>query len=209
MATEQEVGRALAVVMPLFSNYKPPRPNDPNDPRKGSAEMDALVKAWHMVIGHLEPDVLSGALRAAVTRTQFFPTPSLVLECAVELTSAPKRTGLDAWGDVKRAIAEHGSYHPPNGVSVLAVGGYAWTFEDALVGKVVAALGWRTLCMSENEMADRARFVDAYEQEQRRSGERERLTPDLIAFQGRKQQEALRLTAGLAEKLGRGKQEPV
>src|SRR5690349_4726909 len=90
MATIPEVSKALTTVMPLFANYKPP------------SEADGLVlaRAWHSVIGHLDAETISAALRVAVTRTEFFPTPKLVLECAVGLTAPPQRTGLEAWGQV-------------------------------------------------------------------------------------------------------------
>jgi len=194
MATEREVGRLITAVMPLFANYKPPANDD---------DALALVKAWHMVIGHLEPDVLSGALRAAVTRTQFFPTPSLVLECAVELTTAPKRTGLEAWNEVQQAIAEHGVYHPPNGAQYGDFKNDYWTFSDPLLNKLVdGPKAWVELCMSENQIADRARIIDSYEKAQQRAGEQARLTPDLVKLQSGKRAEALQLMAGLADREG-------
>lgn len=65
----------------------------------------------------------------------------------------------------------------------MSQGGYAWGFPDPLVGKLVRAFGWRDLCLSENAVADRARFIPAYEQEQRREREQARLTPALLEFQ--------------------------
>ena len=201
MASKADVWRALISVAPLYANYKlpaAPKDGEPDD-------REVVTNAWHLVVGHLEPDVLQQAMLTAATRTQFYPTPSLVLECAVELTTAPKRTGLDAWGDVKRAIAEHGFYHPPDGKQILSASTSEWTFEDVLVGKIVAALGWRELCLSENEMSDRARFCDAYEIEQRRAAESGRLPGAALALQGAKRQEALLLTAGVAARLSKGR----
>lgn len=174
MATEKEVRKLITSVMPLFANYRPPDNED---------DALALVKAWHMVIGHLEPDVISAALRAAVTRTEFFPTPKLVLELAVELTVAPKRSGADAWGDVTTAINTHHSYHPPDmDGGALDATNYRWSFADPIVGKVVRGMGWLYLCMSTDQMADRAHFIKAYEQERDRAHADGRLTPELIEF---------------------------
>ena len=207
MATKQEVGRALAATMPLFANYKPPRP-DPDG--RGSQEMDALVAAWLPMVGHLDAATFQAALQLVATRSEFFPTPALVLAAAQELTTAPQRTGADAWGDVVAAIAKHGVYHPPGGVQVLAVAGDVWDFDDPIVAKLVRAFGWRDLCMSENAVADRARFIPAYEQEQQREREQARLTPALAAFQAEqraalpapaeRRQAAARLMAGIGRR---------
>lgn len=194
MATKPEVYKALLAVTPLFPHYKPPADDEARA---------ILTNSWHMMVGHLEPDVLSGALRAAVTRTQFFPTPSLVLECAVELTTAPKRTGLEAWNEVQQAIAEHGVYHPPNGAQYGDFKNDYWTFSDPLLNKLVdGPKAWVELCMSENQIADRARIIDSYEKAQQRAGEQARLTPDLVRLQTGKRAEALQLMAGLADRKG-------
>lgn len=185
----------------------------PDDFRKGMAVLLATwpkeattvetLTVYEQVTSHLDGDVWLGAVKQCVMTCTFFPKPAELLAAAVSLTHGPQRTGLDAWGDVKRAIAKYGYYHPPNGASMLAVGGYDWTFEDALVGKVVAALGWRDLCLSENEMSDRARFIDAYETEQRRGRDQARLTPDLIQLQSGKQADARRLLGAVTERMGR------
>ena len=180
MATKQEVGRALAATMPLFANYKPPRP-DPDG--RGSQEMDALVAAWLPMVGHLDAATFQAALQLVATRSEFFPTPALVLGAVAELTTTPLRSGDDAWGDVKAAIAEHGVYHPPDGAQYGDFRNYFWEFKDPLVGKLVKALGWTYLCQSEDEMADRAHFRKSYEVEQARARDEARLTPALAAFQ--------------------------
>jgi hypothetical protein len=174
VTTEKEVGRLVAAMMPLFANYR--MPASPEDAQ-------VLYRSWHMMVGHLDTDVLAAAFRVAAGKSEFFPTPALVLDCAVALTVAPKRSGTDAWGDVQAAIRKHGFYHPPGGASVLAVGGYEWHFDDVLAGEIVAALGWGYLCMSEDEMADRAHFIKAYEQKRDRAYADARLTPELLDFQ--------------------------
>lgn len=204
MATKPEVYKALLTVTPLFAHYKMPTSDD---------ERAALTNSWHMMVGHLDIETLAAAFRVAAGKSEFFPTPALVLECAVSLTTTPQRTGDDAWGDVQRAIKAHGFYHPPGNVAVLAVGSYEWHFDDPLVERVVAGLGWRYLCHSEDEMADRAHFRKDYETLQARALADARLTPDLLAFRDEKQaqiaapntdrrQAAAQLMAGLADKKG-------
>ena len=181
MATKAEVGKALAATMPLFANYKPPRPNPDG---KGSAEMDALVNAWLGMVAHLDAATFQAALQLVATRSEFFPTPALVLAAVTELTTMPARTGLEAWNEVRRAIAEHGVYHPPGGAQYGEFRNYQWDFSDPLVSRLIdGAKAWAELCLSENEIADRARFIDAYDKLQVRERDKARLTPDLLAFQ--------------------------
>jgi hypothetical protein len=174
MATEREVGEVLAVAMPLFANYKPPS----ND-----AASAMLTRAWLTVVGHLPVAILRAAMLDAVTRTEFFPTPKLVLDCATALQApALPRSGLDAWGDVVAAIAKHGYYHPPaGGALTFTAGNYEWDFDDPIVGRLVASLGWAYLCHSEDAMADRAHFVKAYEQMRDRAHEEQKQLPGVRA----------------------------
>lgn len=168
MANEAEVGKALASAMPLYANYHPPADD---------LALSALTSAWHNVVGHLEPDVLQAAMTAAATRTQFFPTPSLVLECATELTVGPLKSGAEAWGELQAAIQEHHWNHPPDGAQAQMVTNYFWTFSDPAIGKVVKALGWANLCLSENQMSDRSQFIRAYEVECARARETAKIQP--------------------------------
>jgi len=56
----------------------------------------------------------------------------------------------EAWGDVLKQISSIGSYGQPN-------------FKDPLTAKVVACIGWRNLCLSENIAIERAHFLKIYE----------------------------------------------
>lgn len=57
----------------------------------------------------------------------------------------------DAWGVVVRAISSLGSYNTP-------------VFKDKVIGRAVECMGWRNLCLSENQTVDRAHFLKIYEQ---------------------------------------------
>ena len=202
MATEREVGRALAATMPGIPSFKPPA---------SAEEMDVLVRAYHRQLGHLDAETVQAAFDLAASRSEFMPSAGTVLAAATELTTRPQRSGDDAWGDVKAAIAEHGVYHPPDGAQYGDFRNYFWEFKDPLVGKLVKALGWTYLCQSEDEMADRAHFRKSYEVEQARARDEARLTPALAAFQaeqraalpapGERRDAALALMSGI----GKGK----
>lgn len=100
-------------------------------------------------------DIDSALLSAACAQyrsspAEWFPSAGKIRNIALELsTPATRRTGLEAWGDVIKAISDVGYYRVPY-------------FTDTIVSEVVKSLGWQNLCISENQMSDRARFIDAY-----------------------------------------------
>lgn len=179
------------------------------------ASSPATLEVYEEVVKHLPGDVWRAAALRCVATCTFFPKPVELLTAAAELTTTPARTGAEAWGDVKRAIAENGIYHPPHGAQHGDFRNDKWQFSDPLINQLVGvgrAFPWSELCMSENEMSDRARFIDAYEKLQHREREQARLTPDLLAFQAQhrpalpaptRQREAARLLAAVTTGLGR------
>ncbi len=82
---------------------------------------------------------------------------------------------VEAWGEVVQQIRRVGSYGQPS-------------FSNPLIHRVVEQLGWVLLCQSDNLIADRARFLQAYETLLRREKERN------VAFSP---VEALRLSTGM------------
>lgn len=92
--------------------------------------------------------------RAAVSRliatSRFLPTIAEIREAAVESEHGPLRSGADAWLDVVAEIRRIGVYGAPE-------------FDDALTASIVRRWGWRALCDSTNDAADRARFVETYD----------------------------------------------
>lgn len=179
------------------------------------ASSPATLEVYEEVVRHLPGDVWRAAALRCVATCTFFPKPVELLTAAAELTTTPARTGDEAWGDVKAAIAQHGVYHPPDGAQYGDFRNEFWAFDDPLVGECVKDFGWTYLCQSEDEMADRAHFRKAYEMKQQRAREQARLTPDLLAFQAQhrpalpppsadRQQQARALLAGIGQKGARG-----
>jgi len=100
-------------------------------------------------------DLPAAATRAAVERmlatAKFVPKIAEIRDAVRALELGPVRTGAEAWGDVQRGFQRWGATSVP-------------AFSDPVVARVVRALGWRDLCLSENTVADRARFIESYEQ---------------------------------------------
>jgi hypothetical protein len=74
-----------------------------------------------------------------------------------------------AWREVCRAITDYGYTGTPE-------------FSHPLVTEAVKRMGWRNLCMSEDQVSDRARFVACYEQLQERAETETMLLPEVRGY---------------------------
>lgn len=75
-------------------------------------------------------------------------------------------SAFDAWQDVLMQFVNTGSYGTPQ-------------FTSPITARVVKSLGWRNLCLSENQAADRARFLQAFEQMSERAEKEMMLIPEV------------------------------
>lgn len=79
-------------------------------------------------------------------------------------------SAFDAWEELQTQIRLNGG----------DFGRPVWS--SPLVERVVRQLGFRNLCLSENPTADRARFIQAYEQLEARALQEEMLIPEVRGY---------------------------
>lgn len=111
--------------------------------------------AYRAMLRDLDYDVANAAVATLLATLRYMPTPAEIRGAALSLNLGQTRAGGEAWGDVLRAIRRYGYMRQP---------GTDFTFEDPVVARCVAALSWVELCSSENAVADRARFIELYDQ---------------------------------------------
>lgn len=113
-------------------------------------------------------DILKQAVLHHVSRSPWYPKVSEIRRSAVELQiNAPAiPNAYEAWQMVCTAIVKYGRYGRPQ-------------FDHPMVEKTVDVMGWVNLCMSTNQVADRARFVDAYESLKEREIENATILPQV------------------------------
>jgi hypothetical protein len=117
----------------------------------GARWTEATADLYELMLADLDIGLASAALQRLIYTSKFLPSVAEIRAAAADVALGPQRSGLDAWGDVLKAIRFVGSYGVP-------------TFEDPLVGRCVTTLGWRSLCLSDTpEGVDRARFAELYE----------------------------------------------
>lgn len=137
------------------------------DIAKMVAVMSAAYPAWQVNEYTIEVyfqdlrDLPADLLLAAATKARanmnrnmaFAPSTGEIRQAAAEIIKTVHGipSSFQAWQEVTRAMLEVGSYRTP-------------AFSSPLITAAVNTLGWRNLCLSDNSVADRARFIQAYEQ---------------------------------------------
>jgi hypothetical protein len=129
---------------------------------------DENSAVYEAALRDLDRDVLAAAVNKLIATARFLPTPGEVRDMAVRVQVGERRPGGLAWGDVQNAMKKQSAYKTP---------GVDFVFRDPLVQTCVDALGWRELCMSTNSTADRARFIELYDQVTITSKEIAKLSP--------------------------------
>lgn len=156
--TEGQVSKLVAV---LAASYPA---------AKGDA---GTVAAYQRMLADLDYPAANAAVERLIATSKWMPTVAEIRESALALTVGEIRAGGEAWGDVLRAIRRYGYMRMP---------GRDFDFDDQAVAETVKAMNWTELCSSENAVADRARFIEIYDQLAARS-RRLQLSEGLPAMQ--------------------------
>lgn len=144
----------------------------------------AMVDAFANLLDDLPYEQANAAVRVLLQTSPFIPAIADIRAKVLELKHGPVAAGGEAWGSVLKAMKREGSHRTP---------GVEFFFVDSVVAKCVAAMGWIDLCLSENTVADRARFIELYDALASQD-RRERQAPLLAA--ARDAREAKQISAG-------------
>lgn len=129
----------------LFAAYPVETRNVPGD------QALATAKIYAQALSDLVVAEVVNAIEFLIKTSERLPTVAKIRQTVLDLRYGPPRPGGDAWGDVVREIGRRGLRGD-------------CAFADPLVAKTVQRFGWSELCRSENPTADRARFIELYDQ---------------------------------------------
>lgn len=115
---------------------------------------DESAAVYARMLLDLDYEAASAAVARLVAVSKFPPSIAEIREATLTLNVGEQRPGGEAWGEVLKAIGRYGYMRTP---------GVDFQFSDPVIGECVAALKWRELCDSENQEADRARFIELYD----------------------------------------------
>jgi hypothetical protein len=122
--------------------------------RLDAGRASSMVDTYASLLADLSYEQVNAAVTVLLQTRTWMPSVADIRGTALELARGPVRPGGEAWGSVLRAISEQGVYRTP---------GDDFVFRDAITARCVSALGWTVLCNSENQAADRARFIELYD----------------------------------------------
>jgi hypothetical protein len=115
--------------------------------------LDAMTTAYEALLADLDYARCNAAVRVLLQSKNSIPAVADIRRVVLELERGPVRPSGEAWGEVLKAIGRYGAYRVP---------GVDFQFSDPEVARCVNALGWKVLCLSEDQTADRARFIELY-----------------------------------------------
>lgn len=135
---------------------------------------DATPELYLHLLADIPDEILEAATLDHISRSTFYPTIAELRAAAANLATGADRlpTAYDAWQEVSQAIVRFGRDRKPD-------------FANPILERTVSALGWRNLCLSTNQIADRARFIEAYNEFLHRAREQSVALPQVRALAAR------------------------
>ena len=118
-----------------------------------SGKEEIMLNVWHELLKEYPYELVMLSSQKHIKSSKFAPTIHDIIDGISEYENIGKIDAITAWGMVVRAIRNYGYYRQVEALNSMP--------ED--VAKIVENMGWQNLCMSENDMADRAHFTKAYE----------------------------------------------
>jgi len=123
------------------------------------------AELWAEMLGDVDFQTSKIALKRLIATCKFPPSIAEMRESIAAVLHPPLPDAGDAWGEVNVAIRMYGFYRQQEALA---------TMREP-VRLAVLRMGWRDLCMSENEIADRAHFFRIYESMQKRLSQSQQL----------------------------------
>jgi hypothetical protein len=159
MATPNDIQQIINMFLAAFPNYKP---------------TDMTPEIFFQTLQDIPSEELKVAVLNCLTEAgrAFAPSIGEIRGAVANLrrTAANVPSSYEAWQEVLTQMSINGGdYGTP-------------VWSHPLVERVVRQLGWRNLRMSEDQTADRARFVQAYDQLLNRAMSEETMLPEVKGY---------------------------
>jgi len=155
MASESDVARVVSILSAAYPNWN---------------VSPYTVEVYYQDLKDIDAHELEIACQHCRTEAgrKFAPSVGELRGAVMDLRRASLQipSAYEAWGEVLKAFIEVGHNGSPQ-------------WSHPLIAKTVRSLGWRNLCMSEDQTADRARFLQAYEQLTQRAESEMMMVPNV------------------------------
>jgi len=159
MANLQDIASILAVIAVAYPNF---------------AVTEKTTEVYHQILSDIPTDELKAATLHCISESgrKFAPSVGELRGAVSELRGFSNNmpSSFEAWQEVGKQISINGG----------DFGKPVWSHP--VVQKTVEAMGWRNLRMSEDQTADRARFIQCYEQFAERARKEDIFLPEVRGF---------------------------
>jgi hypothetical protein len=115
-------------------------------------DAENAINLWFMMFANDDVEDVKLALYKLISTFEFPPSIAELRKALAEITTGNLPDAGEAWGEVVKAIREYGVYREQDALNSMS----------KLTARVVRQIGWESLCMSDNPMADRAHFLKIY-----------------------------------------------
>ncbi len=159
MAKTNDIRQIINMFVAAFPNFKP---------------SELTPEVYMQTLGDIPTEELKAAVLHCLSESgrAFAPSIGEIRGAVSELRSyaANVPSPFQAWQEVLQQMNENGG----------DFGNPVWSHP--LIERAVRAIGWRNLRMSENPIADRARFLQCFEQLQERAARENMLLPEVRGY---------------------------
>ena len=119
---------------------------------------EEAMDVWFALLHDLDYQILSKALQKHMLTNKFKPTVAELREIYADLICPVISDWSEGWEKVSKAIGHYGMYRTDEAMESF----------DEVTREAVKRLGFQNICLSENIVADRARFAEIYQAIQQR-----------------------------------------
>jgi hypothetical protein len=137
--TQAEAAKLVAVLMAAYPT------------NRATAQTSGI---YERMLADLDYPAANAAIERLLATAKWMPTVAEIRETTLTLAVGEQKPGGEAWGAVLKAIGREGYDRKP---------GVDFVFSDPVTMRCVQLMQWGKLCASENETADRARFIELYD----------------------------------------------
>lgn len=155
--TKQEFALFAAALKTYYSKEEKLLPNK-----------EAMV-LWYSQLSDIPYPLANAVLQKWVSTQKWSPSIAEIREQAVLIQNGPTPSWGEGWEAVRKAIRRYGIYNQQEAMESLS----------GITKEAVRYLGFRNLCLSENETSDRARFEQIYQVLEKRQHEDQQLSEGL------------------------------
>ena len=111
---------------------------------------EEAMDVWFALLHDLDYQILSKALQKHMLTNKFKPTVAELREIYADLICPVISDWSEGWEQVSKAIGHYGMYRTEEAMEIF----------DEVTREAVKRLGFQNICLSENIVADRARFAE-------------------------------------------------